>query len=72
MLNVVRQLGPLMGTRLCPDEDKPDYIRGISLYAGFMMGVFCLSMGLRLVLVLANATAIISSFKSGERMERIP
>ena len=57
MLNLIGQLGPLIGTRLYPDEDKPYYVKGMSVCAGFMVGVFCLSIGLRLVLARANATA---------------
>ncbi|KAI9679245.1 MAG: hypothetical protein M1817_005264 [Caeruleum heppii] len=50
MLNIIGQCGPLVGTRLYPDEDKPLYIKGMAVCAGFMMVVFALSVVLRLLL----------------------
>ncbi len=50
MLNIIGQLGPLVGTRLYPDVDAPYYVKGMSVCAGFMLAVFCLSLGLRYVL----------------------
>ena len=54
MLNLIGQLGPLVGTRLYPDSDGPYYVRGFSICAGFMFGVFVLSLGLRVVLSREN------------------
>ncbi|MCJ1296259.1 hypothetical protein MMC34_007825 [Xylographa carneopallida] len=55
MLNIIGQLGPLLGTRLYPDSDKPYYVRGMSVCAGFMFLVFVLSLILRMILGRANA-----------------
>ena len=54
MLNVLGQMGPLIGTRLYPDSDKPFYVRGMSICAGFMFLVFILAIALRAVLVRQN------------------
>ncbi|MCJ1385345.1 hypothetical protein MMC17_008467 [Xylographa soralifera] len=55
MLNVIGQLGPLLGTRLYPDSDKPYYVKGMSVCAGFMFLVFILSWILRAILARENA-----------------
>ena len=55
MLNLVGQLGPLLGTRLYPDSDKPYYVKGMSVCAGFMLLLFCLSLMLRVILTRENA-----------------
>lgn len=57
MLNVIGQLGPLLGTRLYPDSDKPFYVIGMAVCAGFMLGVAGLAALLRVVLVRANKRA---------------
>ncbi len=54
LLNMIGQLGPLVGTRLYPDEDKPYYVRGMSICAAFMILVGVLSVSLRGVLVREN------------------
>ena len=54
MLNVIGQCGPLLGTRLYPDVDKPYYVKGMSICAVFMLFVFAGSLGLRVVLKKAN------------------
>lgn len=54
LLNIIGQLGPLVGTRLYPDADKPYYVKGMSTCAAFMILVFALSLGLRHVLVREN------------------
>lgn len=54
MLNVIGQLGPLLGTRLYPDSDRPYYVKGMSICAGFMFFVFVLSWALRTVLIREN------------------
>ena len=54
LLNVIGQLGPLVGTRLYPDEDRPYFVRGMSICAVFMILVGVLSLGLRYVLMREN------------------
>ena len=54
MLNVIGQLGPLVGTRLYPDEDKPYYVKGMAVCAGFMLAVAALSVLLHIVLLRLN------------------
>lgn len=54
LLNVIGQLGPLVGTRLYPDSDKPYYVKGMSTCAVFMALVFALSLSLRYVLAREN------------------
>lgn len=50
ILNVVGQLGPLLGTRLYPDGDGPFYVRGMGVCAAAMAGVFLGALFLRRVL----------------------
>jgi len=54
MLNLIGQLGPLVGTRLYPDSDAPYYVRGMSVCAGFMGVVAVLAAVLRWVLKREN------------------
>ena len=54
MLNLVGQLGPLVGVRLYPDSDKPYYVRGMAVCGGFMMGVAVLTLILRRMLIKGN------------------
>ncbi|KZF23271.1 MFS general substrate transporter [Xylona heveae TC161] len=54
ILNVVAQCGPLIGTRLYPDEDGPLYLRGMSICAGFMLFVALLAVTLRMLLLREN------------------
>ena len=54
MLNIIGQLGPLLGTRLYPEEDKPFYARGMSICAAFMALVAVLAWVLRRILKRAN------------------
>ncbi|EFQ94385.1 hypothetical protein PTT_07951 [Pyrenophora teres f. teres 0-1] len=54
VLNLVGQCGPLLGTHLYPKSEKPLYVKGQSVCAGFMF-LFCiLSLLLRTVLVWEN------------------
>jgi phosphatidylinositol 3,5-bisphosphate 5-phosphatase len=55
MLNVIGQFGPILGTRLYPDSDKPYYVTGMAVCAGFMLLVAGLAAGLRIVLRRTNA-----------------
>ena len=54
MLNVLGQFGPLVGTRIYPDSDKPYYIRGMTTCGAFMLLVGLLATGLRLILEQEN------------------
>ena len=54
MLNLVGQLGPLVGVRLYPDSDKPYYVRGMAICGGFMVGVAMLTLILRRILIKEN------------------
>ena len=54
ILNVCGQLGPLLGTRLYPDRDKPYFVPGMSICCGFMLLVAILAFSLRIVLIKAN------------------
>jgi len=55
ILNVIGQCGPLVGTRLYPDSDKPYYVRGMLTCAVFMIAVAVLAAALRVLLVGENA-----------------
>lgn len=55
VLNIVGQMGPLLGTRLYPDADAPYYTTGMTICAIAMGLVAVLAFILRLVLQRANA-----------------
>lgn len=68
LLNVIGQLGPLLGTRLYPDSDAPTYTKGHALCAGFMGLVALLATVLRWLLIRANMSlheARASSYDDG-------
>ena len=54
MLNLLGQLGPLVGTRLYPDSDKPYYVKGMAVCSVFMFIVALLAWWLRRLLVKEN------------------
>lgn len=54
ILNIVGQCGPLIGTRLYPDGDRPWFVRGMLTCAAFMLAVAVLAFSLRLVLLRRN------------------
>ena len=54
MLNLVGQFGPLVGTRLYPDSDKPYYITGMTICSLFMFLVALLAWWLRSLLAKEN------------------
>nr|POE72475.1 putative transporter [Quercus suber] len=54
ILNVVGQLGPLVGTRLYPDKDGPYFVKGMSVCAVAMAVVGILAFILRFVLMRKN------------------
>lgn len=54
ILNVVGQCGPLVGTRLYPDNEGPGYVRGMGI-CGVAMGIVVVLAGvLRVVLAAEN------------------
>lgn len=57
MLNIIGQLGPLIGTHLYPESDGPYYVKGMSICAAFMAAVGVLSLTLRLILSQKNIRA---------------
>jgi MFS family permease len=54
IMNVIGQMGPLVGTSIFPKEDGPEYVRGMAVCAGFMAVVGVLAGVLRWVLVKEN------------------
>lgn len=55
VLNIIGQMGPLVGTRLYPEQQGPYYVQGMTVCAGMMMGVLVLAYFLRVVLKQENA-----------------
>jgi MFS family permease len=55
VLNVVGQMGPLVGTRLYPDAEGPYYVKGMTVCAVSMGMVVILTFALRIVLSRENA-----------------
>lgn len=54
VLNIIGQIGPLVGTSIFPETDGPYYVRGMTLCAGFMLLVGILAVILRWVLSREN------------------
>ena len=54
ILNLVGQFGPLLGTRIYPDSDRPYYVKGMSICSGFMILVAILAFILRTILAAEN------------------
>ena len=54
MLNLLGQFGPLVGTRLYPDSDKPYYVKGMAVCSVFMFLVALLAWWLRRLLIREN------------------
>jgi hypothetical protein len=54
ILNLLGQVGPILGTKLYPKDESPFYVKGQSVCAAFMF-LFCiLALGLRTMLVWEN------------------
>ncbi|KAK0345096.1 hypothetical protein LTR91_013789 [Friedmanniomyces endolithicus] len=68
MLNVIGQMGPLLGTRLYPDAEGPYYVKGMSVCAVAMAMVGVLAFTLRMVLRAENARQK-SSWREAEEEE---
>lgn len=62
MLNIIGQCGPLLGTRVFPVKDKPYYVKGMSICAGFMFFNAILAFSLRAYFAAQN--------RKLERLER--
>ncbi|KAF1942983.1 MFS general substrate transporter [Clathrospora elynae] len=54
VMNIIGQMGPLVGTSIFPHEDGPFYVKGMSICAGFMLLVGVLAAVLRWVLIREN------------------
>lgn len=54
LLNIIGQCGPLIGTRLYPDGDKPWFVRGMLTCAIFLGAVTFMAFSLRLHLMEKN------------------
>lgn len=54
VMNIIGQMGPLVGTSIFPEEDGPWYVKGMSICAAFMFLVGVLAVILRWVLVREN------------------
>ncbi|KAK8208042.1 hypothetical protein M8818_004080 [Zalaria obscura] len=70
VLNVIGQLGPLLGTRLYPDTDEPFFVKGHAVCAFFMLLVAILAGTLRVVLRRANRKG--EDVVSGDRDADVP
>lgn len=55
MLQIIGQCGPLVGTRLYPDEDAPFYVKGMTVCSIAMVFVAILSLSLRFYLQRENS-----------------
>jgi MFS family permease len=69
LLNAIGQLGPLLGTRLYPEIDRPYYVRGMSVCAGFMFFVGILALLLRTILMRENKRRCLEEEKGGGERE---
>ena len=54
MLNIIGQMGPLVGVHLFPETQAPYYVQGMAICAGFMTIVGLLSLLLRTMLLAKN------------------
>ncbi|XWX00450.1 hypothetical protein V2A60_008470 [Cordyceps javanica] len=54
LLNLVGQCGPLLGTRLYPKSERPDYVKGHAICAAFMGFTALLALFLRCLLMWKN------------------
>lgn len=54
MLNLLGQCGPLLGTRVFPENEEPRYVKGQAICAAFMGFVTFLALCLRVLLAWEN------------------
>lgn len=71
MLNIIGQLGPLVGTHLYPESDGPYYVNGMAICAVFMVAVAALSVGLRFILRIKNRRTEAEYMPVGEEDEAL-
>jgi MFS family permease len=57
VMNIIGQMGPLVGTSIFPEEDGPWYVKGMCVCAGFMLLVGVLAAVLRWTLIRENGKA---------------
>jgi MFS family permease len=57
VLNIIGQIGPLVGTSIFPETDGPYYVRGMTVCAGSMLMVGILAATLRWILIRKNRKA---------------
>ena len=69
MLNLIGQFGPLIGTRLYPDSDKPYYVTGMTICSIFMFLVVLLAWWLRNILIRENKLWSEANNESGKPEE---
>jgi MFS family permease len=67
VLQVIGQCGPLVGTRLYPEEEAPYYVRGMGVCAVAMVCVAVLAVGLRLYLGSRNRRVAYGKIGEGRR-----
>jgi hypothetical protein len=70
VLNVLGQCGPLVGTRLYPETDKPWYTKGMAVCAVCMVGVAAVAGFLRIVLGRENRRRA-KEWERRSRLERV-
>lgn len=54
LINMVGQCGPVLGTRLYPNAERPRYVKGMSICAAFMFSATIMSLALRIMLIWEN------------------
>ena len=69
MLNLLGQFGPLVGTRLYPDDDKPYYVKGMAVCGGFMFFVGVLALILRIILASENKRLGVADSEEQKKQE---
>ncbi|KAK9234745.1 major facilitator superfamily domain-containing protein [Lipomyces kononenkoae] len=57
LMQMIGQCGPLLGTRLYPATEKPQYVKGMSICAAFMFFNALLALALRTYLIKENKKA---------------
>jgi MFS family permease len=61
VMNIIGQMGPLVGTSSFPEEDGPWYVKGMTICALFMLSVGILAAVLRWVLLRENRKAVVDA-----------
>jgi phosphatidylinositol 3,5-bisphosphate 5-phosphatase len=71
ILNLLGQCGPLVGIRLFPDSQGPEFVPGMLVCGSFMAGVALLAVGLRTYLRRLNEYAVLGSSGDGQPKEEL-